>query len=236
MRSQRPDAAVAVHWSRTLPAVLALACVSLLTATSAALAQSASPREARGPWTLAFYVGGSTHSPVGHHWGLTPNRRHMQLGLHATVPIVRRPRWSFRYAPEITPLLIVTNNPTYGRAMSETGLPVVIEGPARPVAGIGFAPIGFEGQQRLAGRVHTYQTGALGALWFTRQAPVLGSRAFNFTFEFGGGFLWPLAGRVALRTGYKFHHFSNAKTAQQNPGVDAKMFFVGLERTYGRLP
>jgi hypothetical protein len=39
--------------------------------------------------------------------------------------------------------------------------------------------------------------------------------------------------RTWLRVGYKFHHLSNAKTAPSNPGVDAKVFLVGLERAIG---
>lgn len=205
----------------------------LLALASSVSAQTGGAGPAR-PWTVGLYVGGSAHSPVGRHWGLTPDRRHLQIGVHATVPLVVRARWSFRYAPELTPLLIVTNNPTYRRGLSESGTPTIVEGAPAPVAAFGFAPIGFEGQQRVTGRVVVYESGALGALWFTRQAPVLGSRAFNFTFEFGGGVLWPIGARTALRTGYKFHHFSNAKTAPENPGVDAEMFFVGLEHSLSR--
>lgn len=217
------------------PRWVALGAVLLAAASTPAVrAQQHSAQSRPRSWTLSLYAGGSGHSPVGHRWGLTPDRRHMQIGLHATVPIVRRPRWSLRYAPEVTPLLIVTNNPTYHRGTSESGRSATVEAGRAPVAAFGFAPIGFEGQQHLMWGIRSYESGALGALWFTRATPVLGSRAFNFTFEFGGGLIWPLGPRLALRTGYKFHHFSNAKTAPQNPGVDAEMFFAGVERTFGR--
>jgi hypothetical protein len=190
------------------------------------------PQVSGRPWTLGVYLGGSRHSPVGRYWGVTPDRDHVQVGLHATIPIIRRPRWSFNFAPEVTPLMIVTNNPTYRRALAPDGSPTVVEGASKPVAAVGFAPIGLEGQQRITRRLALYQAGALGALWFTRQAPVLDSRAFNFTFEFGAGLLWTMTPETALRLGYKFHHFSNAKTAPQNPGVDAEMFFIGVDRTF----
>ena len=93
--------------------------------------------------------------------------------------------------------------------------------------------MGWEGQARLTSRVRAYGAGALGGVWFTRQAPVLYSRAFNFTFEFGGGLLWRIGPSRTLRAGYKFHHFSNAKTAPRNPGVDAEVFLIGFEQTFG---
>ena len=59
------------------------------------------------------------------------------------------------------------------------------------------------------------------------------ARAFNYTFEVGGGVLWRIRPRDSLRIGYKFHHLSNLFTAPQNPGIDGAVFLLGFERAIG---
>jgi hypothetical protein len=182
-------------------------------------------------WTLGAYFGTSQHAAAGHLWGLTSNREHYFFGLHADVPMVERARWTFSWAPELTPFLLLTKNPEYRLAPSpETGRYVRIQDGRAPVVGFGMAPIGLEWDVRLSPRVETYAAGALGCLWFTRDTPVLFARKFNFTAEFGGGLLLHLDDRHRLRVGYKFHHFSNAHTAPENPGVDAHVVFIGVDR------
>jgi opacity protein-like surface antigen len=208
-----------------------------LLAPVAVLAQTSDSVRPPLRWSMGPYLGVSRHSPVGRHWGITPGRHHFFLGLHATVPILERHRWGFSYAPEVVPVLVVTNNPNYRTLPAAPGRPAeVVEEGQSPVAGVAFAPIGLETYVRLSPRWRTYATGALGGVWFTRQAPTLDSRAFNFTFEFGGGLQWRVSSRTWLRAGYKFHHFSNARTAPSNPGVDAQVFLLGFERTYGGRP
>jgi hypothetical protein len=167
-------------------------------------------------------------------WGLTPDRDHVLIGLHATIPLFRGERWMFAYAPEAIPLIVVSNNPTYVRTSGLRGTPrEVVEVGRAPVAGAGIAPIGLELQVEANRRLSVYSAGTMGGLWFTRHIPVADARSFNFTFDFGGGVLVNLGARTRLRVGYKFHHLSNAKTAPSNPGVDAKVFLIGLERTVG---
>jgi len=188
-------------------------------------------------WSLTPYFGLSRHSPVGTHLGLTPDRHHLLLGIHATVTLVEGARWAFSYAPEVVPLFVLSNNPTYVRAQpAGTDVLGVVESGSSLVTGVAVSPIGLETRVRLTRRVAVYGAGAMGGIWFTREVPVLDSRSFNFTFEFGGGLQWRLSSRNWLRAGYKFHHLSNAYTAPNNPGVDAEMFLVGVERTFGTRP
>ena len=71
-------------------------------------------------------------------------------------------------------------------------------------------------------------------VWFTREVPAAYSRAFNYTFEVGGGVLWRLRARNSLRIGYKFHHLSNAYTAPNNPGIDGAVLLLGFQRAFGK--
>ena len=222
----------------------AFVCGLLAFGPTRVLAQTTPPAPGRRPWTIAPYVAVSVASPVGHRWGLTPDRRHFFFGIHATTVIVERPRWSFRYAPEVVPLLVVTNNPKYLITRVSVGTSGDDEPPRRegilitedgtgPVAGFAMSPIGFEARSPLSPRVEAYADGALGAVWFTRQVPILNARLFNFTAQFGGGLVWKIGPVYSVRAGYKFHHLSNAQTAPENPGIDGHVLLVGFERTFG---
>jgi hypothetical protein len=202
-------------------------------AASSAFAQQPSPASQPYRWTLGAYFGSSQHAAAGHLWGLTKDREHYFFGLHADVPLVERERWTFSWAPELTPLVVVTKNPYYRTARAEPGNRLTtIEDGRGPVAGFGMAPIGLEADIRWKPRVEPYAAGALGCLWFTRDTPSVHSRKFNFTAEFGGGLRVRLQNQAWMRIGYKFHHFSNAHTAPANPGVDAHVVFIGFDRTF----
>jgi hypothetical protein len=157
------------------------------------------------------------------------------FGIHATVVLAQGYGWTFSYAPELLPVMILTNNPKYRVLPYDDGQAslTIVDGVA-PVLGFGFAPVGIEGSRRIGSRAELYGAGALGAVLFSRQTPVLNARAFNYTFDFGGGVLYNVRASLRLRLGYKFHHLSNAKSAIRNPGVDGKVFLVGIERTFGR--
>jgi hypothetical protein len=187
-------------------------------------------------WHVGPYVGGARHSLVGTHLGVTPDRNHLFIGVHTTADIVRARRWSLAYAPEIVPLLLVSNNPTYRRISTTAGPPITIEDGRGYVAGFAVSPVGLETQIRVTSRWRAYSASAVGGVWFTREVPVAYSRAFNYTFEVGGGVLWRFHPRDSLRLGYKFHHLSNLYTAPQNPGIDGAVFLLGFERAIGSRP
>ena len=143
----------------------------------------------------------------------------------------RTPRASVGYAPEVVPLLIITNNPKYRTVTAPGGFRFTVEDGRGPVAGFAISPIGLEARLRFGDRWRVYAASAAGAVWFTREVPVADSRVFNYTFEIGGGVLWQGRERTALRLGYKFHHLSNGYTSWQNPGIDGAVFLAGLERS-----
>ncbi len=181
-------------------------------------------------WELGPYVGVARHSLVGTHLGVTPDRNHLLIGVHITVNIVRPRRWTLRYAPEVVPLLLISNNPKYRQVPLADGGHITVEDGRGSVAGFAISPIGLEAQSRLTSRWRAYTAGAAGAVWFTREVPTAYSRAFNYTFEVGGGLVWQYRSRESLRVGYKFHHLSNLYTAPDNPGIDGAVFLLGFDR------
>lgn len=187
----------------------------------------------RPRWQLGPYVGVARHSLVGTHLGVTPDRNHFFIGLHATAQFFRSRRWTLSYAPEVVPLLLISNNPKYRHLQEADGGQIAVEDGKGPVAGFAISPIGIEAQIRLTPRWRAYAAGAAGAVSFTRKVPTAHSRSFNYTFEVGAGLLWQYRSRESLRVGYKFHHLSNLYTAPDNPGIDGAVFLLGFERAIG---
>jgi Lipid A 3-O-deacylase (PagL) len=204
------------------------------------LAPAASrPAEVASPlpvWHVGPYLGVGLNSPGGDVWGETPDRNHLLVGVRGSAPVLGSNALTLAYAPEIVPILIVTNNPTYQTTVVRRGgvsrLAEVEDGRA-PVYGFGLSPFGLEALVRTGPRIRLFGAVATGMVWFTREVPVANSRAFNYTFELGGGLLWEYEARRRLRFGYMFHHLSNAWTAEQNPGLDGDVFYIGWETAVG---
>lgn len=154
------------------------------------------------------------------------------MGVHVTARLLDWRGLTLAYAPELVPLLLVSENPTYRVVSSPFGAERVQTGVAN-VAGFGLSPVGFEGRLRLSSRVRLHAATASGVVVFTRAAPTPDARRVNFTFEFGGGCDLALRAGWWLRVAAKRHHFSNANSARDNPGVDATVVTVGLARGIG---
>ena len=194
-------------------------------------------RAAEPAWELTPYVGGARHSPGGTHLGEATGLNHFFLGVHITAALLRARGFTFAFAPELVPLLLVWDVPRYHTNGVLPNLPFVI--PRRvidgfgPVAGVGGSPVGFEGQLNIGKRVRLYTATAAGFVLFTRDTPDPYARRFNYTFEVGGGFDWRLRTNSLLRVGYKFHHFSNGNSGLTNSGVDGEVVMIGFVRAIG---
>jgi hypothetical protein len=77
-------------------------------------------------------------------------------------------------------------------------------------------------------------TGSLfaGYMLSAKKIPIDSGGSFNFTFEFGLGLEYFLSQSRSMRLEYQIQHFSNAYTADANPGVDSGLF--KLSYTFGR--
>jgi opacity protein-like surface antigen len=65
-----------------------------------------------------------------------------------------------------------------------------------------------------------------GYMLSTKKIPLDTAGTFNFTFEFGAGLEYYQSQSRSIRLEYQIHHFSNASTAQDNPGVDNGLFKI----------
>lgn len=218
--------------NRALAALGLVAC-SFSPAARSHAAEDASPLPV---WHAGPYFGAGRNSPGGNKWGAISDRDHYFLGVRGSAQVLRWGSFSLAFAPEIVPLLVVTNNPTYRTvtvfrdgASRQTQVP---DG-SGPVFGAGFSPLGTEAIVRVRPRVQVFAAMAVGVIWFTRAVPVANSKAYNYASELGGGVLWKCRPRWRLRLGYMFHHLSNGWSAEENPGLDGDVFYLGWERTVG---
>lgn len=216
--------------------VIAMSWLVAIAVPTPTFAQSAAPLTHAAPiWELSPYVGVARHSPVT-RLGLTPDRNHLFLGLHLTGTFVSWRRLSVAYSPEMVPLLLVSNTPTYTTTTEFQGSrPVQVKHiTGRGVAaGFALSPLGLETQVRLTSALRVYGHAAAGAAWFRRDVPEPDSRAVNYTFEYGGGLQYRWRPAWALRAGYKFHHLSNAGSGATNPGLNGHVVTVGVARRLG---
>lgn len=189
---------------------------------------------ALGTWAFAPFVGGARHSPGGYNWGITSARDHLFIGMHMSTPVLRAGRLTLMYAPNVVPLVIISNNPRY-TTVTTGAISRRVESGRGPVFGAGLVPFGLQVETRLNSNADVYAMSGLGGVWFSDVMPQDGARRFNFSIEFGGGIFLRTRRRHALQLGYKFHHFSNMYTARENPGVDGHVFYLGL-RWQKRLP
>jgi opacity protein-like surface antigen len=66
-----------------------------------------------------------------------------------------------------------------------------------------------------------------GMLGTSDDVPFNGT-SFNFTPQVGAGVSYEIASNVRLMTGVRWHHISNARTSDDNPGRDSLMVYAGV--------
>ena len=213
-----------------------IGCLLLVLLTMPMHAQDTAPVHAAPTWDVGPYVGRATNSPVT-SFGVTPDRDHLFIGAHFVATFLKREWWSVAYAPEVVPILLISNTPTY-RIVTDVATPqslrqTKVETGRGVAAGFAMSPLGIEAQVGLLRDWRLFAGAAAGAVWFGRDVPVPGSRAFNYTYEAGGGAQWQYRPGWFLRAGYKFHHLSNAVSSVVNPGLNGNVVTAGVLRRLG---
>lgn len=72
-----------------------------------------------------------------------------------------------------------------------------------------------------------YLDGGAGFLKTSDDVPPHGSN-YNFTPQAGIGFTIEIGGQMRAMTGIRWHHISNANSADSNPGLDSLMIYGGI--------
>lgn len=189
-------------------------------------AVAASGQDRVGNLGYGFSVGYSPSS--AEVLGRTKHRKLLQFDAQLNVVLLSADGVALRYTPEIT-LLSLLHEPGEFITIQEG---TTVYQSARYAWGAGASPLGLQLNFRNQRRVQPYVEGRGGIMYFDRQVPVPESSQFNFTFSWGGGVEWRVAGRNWLRVAYRFHHISNDNTGHYNPGVDSNMILFGWSRRH----
>ena len=193
---------------KSLP-VLAATIVIAMFLSASALAQE--PQRAYSEYT--YWLDGAFEN--GHAFSSTVGARNYQLESRYERLIYSSGPLSVRWVFDAVPMALV------GDRYTSTGRRAYSYG-------IGGSPIGAQVNFVHFRRVEPFLTSGGGFLYFNHR--MFGTtQQFNFTAQLGGGVqLFTSSRRTAIDLGYKYHHISNANLANQNPGLDSHMLFIGL--------
>jgi hypothetical protein len=178
------------------------------------LATSASAQERQHAYSeYTYWFGGAFEN--GHAFSSTVGARNYQLESRYERLIYWKEPFAVRWVFDAVPVALVGDPHTYN-------------GHRAYANGVGGSPIGAQVNFVHFHRVEPFLTSGGGFLYFNHR--MFGTtQQFNFTAQLGGGVqLFTSSRRTAIDLGYKYHHISNANLANQNPGLDSHMLFVGL--------
>ena len=190
-------------------AALAGTIVIALFLTTSAIAQE----QQRAYSEYTYWFDGAFEN--GHAFSSTVGARNYQLESRYERLIYWKPPIAVRWVFDTVPLALV-------------GDPHTSNGHRAYAYGIGGSPIGAQVNFVHFRHVEPFLTSGGGFLYFNHR--MFGTtQQFNFTAQLGAGVqLFTSSRRAAIDLGYKYHHISNANLANQNPGLDSHMLFVGL--------
>ena len=204
------------------PAAIIL-CLLLLAAASFAASDGRSLD--RGTNELGFWAGYSPNNPT--LIGITTDRPFFELNFQYARVLVARDNWALKYMVEMVPVAVISQPRQVDVVQGNFLVQVDAAGTRRAIYGGGTSPIGLQVNFRRHRMFQPYINGTAGVLYFAEQVPVSGSSQFNFGVGWGAGVqIWHRENQ-SVSIGYKFHHISNANSANRNPGADSNLLYAG---------
>lgn len=196
------------RFMKRVPSLAATIVIALLLATSA-IAQE----RQRAYSEYTYWFCGAFEN--GHAFSSTMGARNYQFEGRYERLIYWRPPLALRWVFDTVPVALVCD-------------PHTSDGHREYAYGVGGSPIGAQVNLVHFRRVEPFLTSGGGFLYFNHR--MFGTtQHFNFTAQLAGGVqLFTSSRRAAFDLGYKYHHISNANMANQNPGLDSHMLFVGM--------
>jgi len=194
-----------------LKGVMALAATVFITTFLSTSAIAQEQQHAYSEYT--YWFNGSFEN--GHAFSNTVGARNYQLESRYERLIYWKEPFAVRWVFDAVPIALV-------------GDPRTTNGHRSYAYGVGGSPIGAQVNFVHFRRIEPFLTSGGGFLYFNHR--MFGTtQQFNFTAQLGVGVqLFTPNRHSAIDIGYKYHHISNANLANQNPGLDSHMLFVGL--------
>lgn len=176
------------------------------------------------PTDPTHFTGEKTYNTTGRKLGTLNFRIGRVIGTPKAITVT--------YLLGFTPLVVAraneVRNPAY---VSPSVTPNVPRTKRETSYGFGGTPANFRFTFFPGSRVKPFAQVGAGVLFFNKSLPIPESRRFQFTGDFGGGFIVHLADpKRFLLFGYKYFHISNGNIGgkEWNPGYNANVFYVGF--------
>jgi hypothetical protein len=176
------------------------------------------------PFDPTHFTGEKTYNTTGRKLGTLNFRIGRVIGTPKSITVT--------YLLGFTPLVVAraneVRNPAY---VSPTVTPNVPRTKRETSYGFGMTPANFRFTFFPGSRVKPFAQVGAGVLFFNKSLPIPESRRFQFTGDFGGGFIVHLANpKQFMIFGYKYFHISNGNIGGKkwNPGYNANLFYIGF--------
>ncbi|MFZ0744733.1 MAG: acyloxyacyl hydrolase [Terracidiphilus sp.] len=162
---------------------------------------------------------------TGHIWGSAKDIKYMPVDVTYSYLLSEHPKWSFRYAPELTALAMLDQpNP-------EAGPPTKYDQSLRQrIYGSGISPVGFRASFYPDSRVQPFLSTDGGFIYFAQRVLSPEGSQFMYTIDYGCGLTFFRKRRQTVSIGYRYQHLSNGDISMHNPGTDANTFYVSVSR------
>jgi opacity protein-like surface antigen len=210
---------------RSLASKLAPVVICLLVFAATGLAASDGRSLDRGTNELGVWAGYSPDNPTA--IGTTTDRPFFELNFQYARVLATGDNWALKYMIEIVPVAAISQPRQVNVVQGNSLVAVDAPGTRRTIYGGGASPIGLQVNFRRGRALQPYINGTAGVLYFADQVPVSGSSQFNFGVGWGAGVqIWHRENQ-SVSIGYKFHHISNANSANRNPGADSNLLYAG---------
>ena len=209
----------------------------LLGSAAALLAQGPAGQTAapRGTTTVGIWTGVSWHAPGPSGVQRAGDREFVLVALRYRRVLLSSSRIALAYTADLIPAAVVTDNssetgPFRGHNFAPGASAFALVGgrlKGNTVFGWGAAPAGVEVSVSMTRRFGIVIGGTAGFLAFSKPVPFANARKINATLDVGVGFELAVGRGWRAIGGYKFHHLSNAGTGNFNPGLNARVWYLG---------
>ncbi len=213
----------------------------LLASTGGLAAQGGAGKIAapRGTVSVGMWTGLSWHAAGPYGVQRAGDREFVVVALRYRRVILSSSRIAVAYTADLVPVAVATDNSSeaYTKTNRQTWVPVdaAVSGPAHrwnTAFGVGVAPVGVEINVSMSRRLGIVVGGTAGFLAFSKPVPFANARKLNATLDVGVGLEVAVGRRWRAIGGYKFHHLSNAGTSNFNPGLNARLWYLGTLTTW----
>ena len=194
------------------------------------------------PWWVGVWTGAAKNAPFVTRHG-ERQRDYYMTGLRVGRTMHSSSSLAFDYFVDLVPWIRSTGNPvsyTWVESCRQVGPNQTLVCTTSEVMetatarGYAVTPIGLQMRALRWRPVELVLGASFGAVLYDQRIPDPGEKRLNFMGDVTLGVQVPTQLGVTLLAGVRQNHMSNANTGDVNPGLEARVLYVGLTRSVGR--